>query len=55
MTVPLTDAPVHVKLAVEIIMLLEQNQIPETTALAALEIVKQDLQTKTLKQQNAGE
>ncbi|MBQ4836223.1 MULTISPECIES: YbaM family protein [Pseudoalteromonas] len=36
------QAPQHVKLAVDLIMLLEQNQVPPQQVLDALEIVKQD-------------
>lgn len=38
----LEHAPDEVKLAVDLIMLLEQHQIPNSTVLAALEIVRQD-------------
>ena len=43
----LSSAPEHVKLAVDLIYLLEDNQIDVGTALAALEIVKQDLLAKS--------
>ena len=42
----LNEAPEHVKLAVDLIMLLEQNEISPQVALAALDIVKQDCQRK---------
>ncbi|NUU64678.1 pleiotropic regulatory protein RsmS [Enterobacteriaceae bacterium BIT-l23] len=42
----LEQAPDEVKLAVDLIMLLEQHQIPTHTALAALEIVRQDFLRK---------
>ncbi|RPH24735.1 DUF2496 domain-containing protein [Buttiauxella warmboldiae] len=42
----LDNAPEEVKLAVDLIMLLEQHQIPTETALAALEIVRQDFLRK---------
>lgn len=42
----LNNAPEEVKLAVDLIMLLEQHQIPTDTALAALEIVRQDFLRK---------
>lgn len=42
----LNDAPAHVKLAVDLIMLLEQNEIDPSVAIEALEIVKQDCQSK---------
>lgn len=38
----LDKAPDEVKLAVDLIMLLENHQIPPQTVLAALEIVRQD-------------
>lgn len=46
----LEQAPDEVKLAVDLIMLLEQHQIPNATVLAALEIVRQDY----LRKQEAG-
>lgn len=39
---PLTQAPAAVQLAVDLIMLLEQHQLPASLVLDALEIVKQD-------------
>lgn len=42
----LETAPEEVKLAVDLIFLLESNQIAPNTALAALEIVKADLEAK---------
>lgn len=39
----LDSAPDHIKLAVDLIYLLEENQVDIKTALDALEIVKQDL------------
>lgn len=42
----LTDAPKEVQLAVDLIYLLETNKIDPELALAALEIVKTDLQVK---------
>lgn len=42
----LDNAPDEVKLAVDLIMLLEQHQIPTDTALAALEIVREDFLRK---------
>ncbi|WP_087490378.1 pleiotropic regulatory protein RsmS [Tatumella citrea] len=38
----LESAPEEVKLAVDLIMLLEENQIPARLVLKALEIVRQD-------------
>ncbi len=43
---PLDNAPEHVKLAVDLIYLLESNEIPAQTALDAIELVKADLQEK---------
>lgn len=43
---PLDSAPEEIKLAVDLIFLLESNKIDVDVALAALEIVKQDLQAK---------
>lgn len=42
----LENAPEEVKLAIDLIMLLEQHEIPTETALAALEIVRQDFLRK---------
>ncbi len=42
----LDNAPSHVKLAVDLIMLLEQNNIQPSEALNALKIVESDLQQK---------
>lgn len=42
----LDKAPDEVKLAVDLIMLLEQHQVPTQTVLAALEIVRQDFLRK---------
>ncbi|HKN04898.1 MAG TPA: pleiotropic regulatory protein RsmS [Buttiauxella sp.] len=42
----LDTAPEEVKLAVDLIMLLEQHEIPTETVLAALEIVRQDFLRK---------
>ncbi|WP_340619693.1 pleiotropic regulatory protein RsmS [Xenorhabdus siamensis] len=47
----LENAPVEVKLAVDLIYLLECNDISPEIALAALEIVKHDFQGK-LKQKS---
>ncbi|CDL83242.1 pleiotropic regulatory protein RsmS [Xenorhabdus szentirmaii] len=49
----LEQAPPEVQLAVDLIYLLECNDISPDTALAALDIVKQDLQQK-LEKQNKG-
>ncbi|MBM3069735.1 pleiotropic regulatory protein RsmS [Enterobacter sp. RHBSTW-00994] len=42
----LENAPDEVKLAVDLIMLLEQHEIPVETVLKALEIVKRDFEGK---------
>lgn len=42
----LDNAPDDVKLAVDLICLLESHQIPPETVLAALEIVRQDYEKK---------
>ncbi|TCV08765.1 uncharacterized protein DUF2496 [Samsonia erythrinae] len=46
----LENAPPEVKLAVDLIMLLEENQIETPIALAALEIVRNDLEKKRLQE-----
>ncbi|QYJ96630.1 pleiotropic regulatory protein RsmS [Shewanella alkalitolerans] len=45
----LDDASDEIKLAVDLIYLLESHEIEPDVALAALEIVKQDLQRKLSK------
>ena len=42
----LKNAPDEVKLAVDLIMLLEENKIPAQTVLAALEIIRRDYENK---------
>ncbi len=42
----LEQAPDEVKLAVDLIMLLEESQIAPQTVLAALEIVRRDFEQK---------
>lgn len=42
----LEAAPEHIKLAVDLIYLLESNEVEPQTALKALDIVRQDLQQK---------
>ncbi|GAA4495329.1 DUF2496 domain-containing protein [Pseudaeromonas paramecii] len=42
----LANAPVEVKLAVDIIQWLEENQIPAAQVLAALALVKRDYEHK---------
>ncbi|WP_105190830.1 pleiotropic regulatory protein RsmS [Pseudoalteromonas sp. T1lg48] len=48
---PLDEAPDEVKLAVDLIMLLEQHDIDPHLALSALEIVKRDLQQRCAEQE----
>lgn len=43
---PLDNAPEEVKLAVDLIYLLESNEIDPKVALEAIKIVQQDLQAK---------
>ncbi|YCO02743.1 pleiotropic regulatory protein RsmS [Vibrio sp. VNB-15] len=43
---PLDDAPEEVKLAVDLIYLLESNEIDPETALKAIKIVQNDLENK---------
>lgn len=42
----LENAPDEVKLAVDLIMLLEENKLPVETVLAALAIVQRDFEKK---------
>ena len=42
----LNNAPKHIQLAVDLIEILEENQIDEKTAVAALEIVLKDYKSK---------
>ncbi|HGN9370447.1 TPA: pleiotropic regulatory protein RsmS [Citrobacter pasteurii] len=44
----LENAPDDVKLAVDLIVLLEENQVEPETVLKALEIVKRDYEKKQL-------
>ncbi len=43
---PLEDAPKEIKLAVDLIYLLETNEIDPETALKAIKIVQSDLENK---------
>jgi hypothetical protein len=45
-TTPLSQAPEHIKLAVDLIMLLEQHQLCADTVLQALKIVTKDFEQK---------
>ncbi|GKW12186.1 pleiotropic regulatory protein RsmS [Pectobacterium sp. IFB5596] len=49
----LENAPPEVKLAVDLIMLLEENQIEPRIALAALEIVRADFEKKCQQEENS--
>ncbi|KAA9000040.1 DUF2496 domain-containing protein [Affinibrenneria salicis] len=49
----LENAPPDVKLAVDLIMLLESNDVDPAIVLAALEIVRRDYEQKA-RRQNAG-
>ncbi|MDC9592287.1 pleiotropic regulatory protein RsmS [Xenorhabdus sp. IM139775] len=51
----LEQAPPEMQLAVDLIYLLECNEVPPAIALAALEIVKHDLQGKLEKQTQQSE
>jgi len=42
----LEEAPEHIKLAVDLIQILEQSELPVETVIPALEIVLQDYQNK---------
>ncbi|BDF93936.1 MULTISPECIES: DUF2496 domain-containing protein [Pseudoalteromonas] len=46
MTKELEQAPTHVKLAVDLIMLLEQHEVAPEDVLNALEIIKADYERK---------
>ncbi|WP_127024700.1 DUF2496 domain-containing protein [Rheinheimera mangrovi] len=48
-TPALSDAPLEVQLAVELILLLEQQDLPTEIVLAALTIVQRDFQKKLAK------
>ncbi|MBB1403856.1 DUF2496 domain-containing protein [Pseudoalteromonas sp. SG45-1] len=46
MTSPLDQAPTHMKLAVDLIIILEQHDVAPEEVLKALEIVKSDFEKK---------
>ncbi|MBB1456359.1 DUF2496 domain-containing protein [Pseudoalteromonas sp. SG43-5] len=46
MTSPLDQAPTHMKLAVDLIMILEQHDVAPEEVLKALEIVQSDFEKK---------
>ena len=49
MSNPLEQAPTHVKLAVDLIMILEQHDVEPEEVLKALDIVKSDFENKVTK------
>ncbi|CAD2225156.1 hypothetical protein P3J6_120984 [Pseudoalteromonas sp. 3J6] len=49
MSNPLEEAPTHVKLAVDLIMILEQHDVEPEEVLKALDIVKSDFENKVTK------
>lgn len=49
-SVPLAQAPAHVQLAVDLIYLLEQHEVPPDLVLKALRIVEQDFARKAADQ-----
>jgi hypothetical protein len=49
----LDNAPTHVKLAVDLIMLLEQHELPAKDVIAALDIVKRDFENKLQQEASA--
>ena len=49
MTSPLDQAPTHIKLAVDLIMILEQHDVAPEEVLKALDIVKSDFEKKLVK------
>ncbi|WP_409306456.1 pleiotropic regulatory protein RsmS [Pectobacterium sp. B1J-3] len=51
----LENAPPEIKLAVDLIMLLEDNQIEPQIALAALDIVRADFQKKVQQENTPAE
>ncbi|EJD6490507.1 pleiotropic regulatory protein RsmS [Citrobacter koseri] len=51
----LENAPDDVKLAVDLIVLLEENQLPAQTMLRALEIVKRDYENKLKNAEDASQ
>ncbi len=49
----LDNAPDDIKLAVDLIQLLEENQVPTATVLAALAIVQRDYEQKLAAERTA--
>jgi hypothetical protein len=46
MTHPLDQAPTHIKLAIDLIMILEQHDVAPEEVIKALDIVKNDFEKK---------
>ena len=51
----LENAPDEVKLAVDLIMLLEENKVPAQTVLAALEIIRRDYENNVKSAEEASQ
>ncbi|HEY4466425.1 MAG TPA: pleiotropic regulatory protein RsmS [Klebsiella sp.] len=51
----LENAPDEIKLAVDLIMLLEENKVPVQTVLAALEIIRRDYENKVKSTEDASQ
>ena len=51
----LENAPDEVKLAVDLIMLLEENNVPAQTVLAELEIIRRDYENKVKSAEEASQ
>lgn len=51
----LENAPDEIKLAVDLIMLLEENKVPAQTVLAALEIIRRDCENKVKSAEEASQ
>ena len=51
----LENAPDEIKLAVDLIMLLEENKVPAQTVLAALEIIRRDYENKVKSAEGASQ
>ncbi len=49
---PLTEAPQHIQLAVDLIYLLESNEIAPEVALEAIKVVERDLRSKLSSSRN---
>lgn len=51
----LENAPDEIKLAVDLIMLLEENKVPAQSVLAALEIIRRDYENKVKSAEGASQ